>query len=155
MDKSISISLTNSVTLRNVMEADLPIFYEHQLDTDATRMAGFPSRDRDAFMVHWKKIMSNQSNILKTILFRGQVAGNIVSWEQGDDQEIGYWLGKEYWGQGIATAALTEFLILIKIRPLYAHVVKHNTASKRVLEKGGFVVCREDGEEVVLELKAA
>jgi RimJ/RimL family protein N-acetyltransferase len=142
----------NNVVLRNVMEGDLPIFYEYQLDIDATRMADFPSRDKDVFMVHWKKIMGNQNNILQTIIFNEQVAGNIVSWEQDNEQEVGYWLGKEYWGRGIATVALTGLLELIKTRPLYAHVVKHNVASLRVLGKCGFMVCRENGEEVVLEL---
>lgn len=140
----------NNVILRDVVEADLPIFYEQQLDEDATRMADFPSRDRDVFMAHWKKIMGNQTNILKTILFNGQVAGNMVSWEQDDEQDIGYWLGKEYWGKGVATSALAQFLVEIKIRPLYAHVVRHNVASRRVLEKCGFIICREDGDEVVL-----
>jgi RimJ/RimL family protein N-acetyltransferase len=131
------------------VEADLPIFHEQQLDADAAHIAGFPSRDRDAFMAHWKKIMNDQTNVLKTILFNEQVAGNIVSWEQDGEREIGYWLGKEHWGKGIATAALTELLALIKSRPLYAHVAKHNFASRRVLEKCGFMIYREDGDEVV------
>ena len=34
----------------------------------------------------------------------------------------GYWLGKEYWGKGIATQALAEYINVVKIRPLMAHV---------------------------------
>jgi len=37
--------------------------------------------------------MADDSNILKTILFDGQVAGNIVSWEQSGEREVGYWIG--------------------------------------------------------------
>src|SRR5207244_9942675 len=37
-------------------------FFEHQLDAEATRMAAFPSRDRDAFMAHWARIMSKETN---------------------------------------------------------------------------------------------
>lgn len=144
----------NNVILRNVTEADLPIFYEQQLDPEAARMANFPSRDLNSFMSHWKKIMDIPTNILKTILFNGQVAGNIVSWEQGNEREVGYWLGKEYWGKGIATASLMEFLELIKTRPLFAYVAKHNIASKRVLEKCGFVISGEDDREMVLVLRA-
>jgi hypothetical protein len=51
-----------TVTLRKVMQGDLPIFFEHQLDAEATRMAAFPSRDRDAFMAHWARIMSNETD---------------------------------------------------------------------------------------------
>ncbi len=134
----------NTVILRDVTEADLPIFFEQQLDPEATQMAAFPSRDRDAFMAHWKKIMSNENVTLKTILFEGQVAGNIVSWEQSGDWEVGYWIGKEYWGKGIGTKALAEFLGYVKTRPLYAHVAKHNVASLRVLQKCGFMISGKD-----------
>src|SRR5213595_3337010 len=51
-----------TVTLREVAQEDLPIFFEHQLDAEATRMAAFPSRDRDAFMAHWARIMSKETN---------------------------------------------------------------------------------------------
>jgi len=141
-----------NIILRNVTEADLPILFEQQLDPEASRMADFPSRDHDVFMAHWKKIMTDEKNILKTILFNEKVAGNIVSWERDGNQEVGYWLGREYWGKGIATAALTELLALIKIHPLYAHVAKQNRASKRVLEKCGFVVVEEMEEGFELKL---
>ena len=139
-----------SILLRDVIESDLPILFEQQLDPDATQMAAFPSRDKDAFMAHWTKIMADESNILKTIVFDGQAAGNIVSWEGSGEWEVGYWIGKEYWGKGIATQALLLFLDLVKIRPLYAHVAKHNIASRRVLEKCGF---RMIGMEWVLDMQ--
>jgi RimJ/RimL family protein N-acetyltransferase len=147
--------MTSDVLLRDVKEDDLPIFFKQQLDPDATEMAAFPSRDRDAFMAHWAKIMADESVILKTILFDGQVAGNIVSFVQSGTREVGYWIGKEYWGKGIATKALAVFLDQNKMRPLYAHVAKHNIGSRRVLEKCGFIITGDDkgfpnarGEEV-------
>ena len=144
--------MTNEVQLRDVNESDLPILFEQQLDPDATAMAAFPSRDRDAFMAHWKKIMAGESNILKTVVFDGQVSGNIVAWENSGEWEVGYWIGKEYWGKGIATRALALFLDLVKTRPLYAHVVRHNICSRRVLEKCGFKVIGEEPEEFILKL---
>ena len=141
--------MTNNILLRDVIESDLPILFEQQLDPDATAMAAFPSRDREAFMAHWTKIMADESNILKTIVFDGQVAGNIVGWENTGEWEVGYWIGKEYWGRGVATQALLLFLGLVKTRPLYAHVVKHNIGSRRVLEKCGF---RMFGTEWVLDM---
>ncbi len=95
-------------------------------------------------MAHWNKVIIDDSVMIKTILFNGDVVGNIVCFEQLGEREVGYWLGKEYWGKGIATQALAEFLETIKIRPLYAHVAKHNIGSRRVLEKCGFIVCGED-----------
>ena len=136
--------MSNDIQLRDVIEADLPIFYEQQLDPDATQMANFPSRDREAFMAHWTRIMADESVQLKTILFNGEVAGNIVCFDQLGEREVGYWLGKEYWGKGIATQALEQFLKTIETRPLYAHVARHNIGSRRVLEKCGFTIMAED-----------
>ena len=134
----------NTIIIRDVIKTDLTIFYEQQLDPEATQMAAFPSRDRDAFMAHWAKIMGNDNVTLKTILFDGRVAGNIVSWDQSGQWLVGYWIGREYWGKGIATKALAKLLEIVKTRPLYAHVAKHNVASLRVLQKCGFLISGND-----------
>jgi len=136
--------MTNNIQLRDVLESDLPIFFEQQLDTEATQMAAFPARNREAFMTHWTRIMADESVLIKTVVFDGNVAGNIVSFIQLGEREVGYWLGREYWGKGVATQALEQFLRLIETRPLYAHVAKHNIGSRRVLEKCGFTIAAED-----------
>ena len=138
--------MTNNISLREVQESDLPIFFEQQCDPLANQMAAFPARDRDAFMAHWAKIMKDESVILRTILFEGQVAGNVLSFEMDGKREVGYWLGQEFWGKGIATIALSLFLEQVKIRPLFAYVAKHNIASRRVLEKCGFEMYGEAKE---------
>jgi len=137
--------VTPKVMLRDVIESDLPIFLAHQLDPQATAMAAFPARESEAHFAHWAKIMADGTNILRTILADGQVAGNIVSWDASGQREVGYWLGREFWGRGIATRALELFLMEVATRPLYAHVVRHNRASRRVLEKCGFTVIGADG----------
>ena len=126
------------VSLREVRVSDLPILFEHQQDPEATRMAAFPSRDHDAFTAHWAKIMANPACALRTILVGESVAGYIGAWTDGTDRLIGYWIGREFWGRGIASAALPKFLDYETTRPLTAYVVKHNTASIRVLQKTGF-----------------
>lgn len=138
--------MTAGVTLREVVEADLPLFFEHQQDPEANAMAAFPAREREAFMAHWAKILADETLLAKTILHEGQVAGNIVSWEQDGRQEVGYWIAREFWGRGIATAALARFLDQVAKRPLYAHVARHNAASLRVLQKCGFEIAGEDLE---------
>ncbi len=145
--------MPNTVLLRDVIASDLPILFEQQFDPVANQMAAFPARDREAFMAHWAKIMADENNILKTILYGDQVAGNIVSWEHDGEREVGYWLGREFWSKGIATQALAAFLEIVSARPLYAHVVKHNLASIRVLEKCGFTITGEEAEEVILILR--
>ncbi len=136
--------MASDILLRNVIEDDLLIFYEQQLDPVATDMAAFPARHREPFLAHWQKIMADESVTLRTILFHGKVVGNIVGFERAGEREVGYWIGREYWGKGVASAALRQFLVEVKSRPLYAHVAKHNVASRRVLEKCGFTLLRED-----------
>ena len=164
MDHQAPGATTGGVRLREVTEADLPIFFAHQQDPDAIRMAAFAARDRPTFMAHWAQILADENVIVRTILVDEQVAGNIVSWSQLGEHEVGYWLGREYWGRGVATQALTAFLEHLPTRPLFARVAQHNIGSRRVLEKCGFVVIGEDrifadanGEEIaefVLILRA-
>jgi RimJ/RimL family protein N-acetyltransferase len=136
----------SEVRLRDVIDDDLPILYEHQLDPEAAKMAAFPSRERDAFMAHWARIRENERSINKTILADGRVAGSIAGFEQAGKRLVGYWVGREFWGRGVATRALAAFLEYERTRPLYAYVAKHNIGSLRVLQKCGFVVIDDDSE---------
>jgi RimJ/RimL family protein N-acetyltransferase len=141
------------VRLRAVRETDLEVFFEHQRDPVANAMAAFPPRERDAFMAHWHKILLDKTSVIRAVLWNGEVAGNVLSFMRADTREVGYWIGREYWGRGIATRALSQFLRLVADRPLYAGVALGNAASIRVLEKCGFGVHRREGEEVLLVLK--
>lgn len=136
--------MTELITLREVDTLDLPIFFTHQQDPEATRMAAFPPRDHEAFMTHWARILGDPAVLARTILVDGRIAGNLGSWTQTGERMLGYWLGREYWGRGIATAALRQFLPLIATRPLIAYVARHNLASLRVLQKCGFTITGED-----------
>ena len=121
--------------------ADLPIFFEHQRDPVASRMVAFSPRNREAFMAHWAdKILGDAGVVKKTILCGDHVAGNIVCFRQAGHHLVGYWLARESWGKGIATQALTVFLVEVGVRPLHAFVAQHNIGSIRVLEKCGFVL---------------
>jgi RimJ/RimL family protein N-acetyltransferase len=145
--------------LREVVEADLPVFHVHECDPEATAMAVFPPRERDAFMAHWARTLANPAALTRTIVCDGEVAGNIGCWWADGRRFVGYWIGREFWGRGLATRALAELVGIVETRPLYAHVVKHNVASIRVLEKCGFGQVGshtdEDGiEELLFELPA-
>ena len=136
---------TPEVRLRSVEDRDLDAFFDHQADQVAVEMAAFPARDRDQFARHWAKVRADDANVLRTIVADGRVAGNIVSWQQDGQQLLGYWVGREFWGRGVATQALTLLVDEVAVRPLYAHVVAHNVGSIRVLEKAGFQ--RDRGQE--------
>jgi RimJ/RimL family protein N-acetyltransferase len=154
--------------LRDVISADLQEFFEFQLEPEANYMAGFTAKDpsdRDAFTMHWSKILKDPSVIIKTIVDRGQVVGSVLSYEDEGKPEVSYWIAKEHWGKGIATWALSEFLNHSNTtRPIYARVAKDNMGSRRVLEKCGFSIIGqsrgfanargEEIEELLLELQA-
>jgi [ribosomal protein S5]-alanine N-acetyltransferase len=57
--------------------------------------------------------------------------------------EIGYWLGENFWGQGIISTAITEIVDFTfrkyDVNRIFAGVFEYNTASMRVLEKAGFI----------------
>ena len=144
--------MSGAVTLREVRDEDLPIFFVHQSDPESNRLASFPARDQGAFDAHWVKIRADSSIVLRTILVDGQVAGNLVSFVQRGAREVGYWIGREFWGRGVATGALAQFLELVTMRPLHAVLAPHNVASRRVLEKCGFRFENEEGDELRLVL---
>jgi RimJ/RimL family protein N-acetyltransferase len=84
------------------------------------------------------------------------VAGNVGCWEQEGRRLIGYWIGREFWGKGLATRALQELTGEVTQRPLHAWVATSNVASIRVLEKCGFVRVgsqKNDVEELLFELR--
>ena len=152
---------SSEVVLREVIDVDISVFFEHQLDPEASAMALFPSRDRETHLAHWLKILTDDTVITKTIVAGEQVAGNIVSWEHEDKRLVGYWIDRPQWGKGIATLALAEFVRQVSQRPLYAYVAKQNVGSIRVLQKCGFQVCEEtsrpqprggDADELLMKL---
>ena len=62
--------------------------------------------------------------------------------QSNKNAELGYWLGKKYWGQGIMTEAIKLILIFgfkhLKLHRIYANLFEENLPSKRILEKVGF-----------------
>ena len=124
--------------MRPVIEEDFGIFYEHQRDPASVEMSAFPARDHAAHVAHWRKITSDPTCVTRAILVDGAVAGNLGAWVEDGTREIGYVLGQDFWGRGIATRALTAFLEDFEQRPIEAWVADHNVASVRVLEKCGF-----------------
>ena len=154
------------LVLRNVVEDDLPLFFDFQLDPDANYMAAFTTKDptnREAFTAHWNKILADPTTINRTIVCDGKVVGSVSSYEEASKPEVTYWIGRAHWGKGLATRALTAFLAQVNTtRPIYARVAKDNLGSRRVLEKCGFQVVDEmkgfanargaEIEELLLEL---
>jgi RimJ/RimL family protein N-acetyltransferase len=135
--------VTPRVALRQVLPEDVPSFYAYQDDPQARGLAAVPARDRPAFDAHWRRIIAGETGTARTILLDGELAGYVLCFGPSEAREVGCWIGRPYWGRGVATEALSLFLVDIHERPLHAHVAEHNAASIRVLEKCGFRRCRE------------
>ena len=151
--------------LREVRDEDLAVLFEQWADPVAVHMAAFTAPDHmdwDAFERRWSRLRADETVLAKVIAVDDDVAGTIGSWGDSGEREVTYWIGRSYWGKGIATDALKAFLAIDRSRPLHARVASDNVASRRVLEKCGFrVVATERGfaearsgeiEELVLRL---
>jgi RimJ/RimL family protein N-acetyltransferase len=160
MSNPIHDPLKSKIELRDIQPADLDAFFAYQQDQGAVHMAAFTAKDptdRAAFDAHWQRIMADKNNTNKTILYNGEVAGHVASFIMFGELEVTYWLDRAYWGKGVATRALSEFLTTVqKKRPIYGRAAKDNLGSRRVLEKCGFKYIGEEkgyanarGEEIL------
>ncbi|MDP1872674.1 GNAT family N-acetyltransferase [Phenylobacterium sp.] len=126
-----------------MIPGDLPIFFEQQRDLAANRMAAFGAadpEDRGAFMAHWDRLLKTPGVTARTVEVAGDVAGHILNHTTAGSPSVSYWIGKPWWGQGVATRALLAFVDRIATRPVEARVAKDNIASLKVLQHAGFVI---------------
>ncbi|MGW5365967.1 GNAT family N-acetyltransferase [Actinopolymorpha pittospori] len=159
----------SDITLREVVDDDIPVFHAHQLDPVAIHMAAFTPpdpTDRAAFAQRWARHLADPDIAARTVLADGVVVGHVASYVDSGHTEVTYWIGSDHWGRGIATRALQKFIAQVATtRPLYARAVKDNAGSLRVLSRCGFRTQGEDRgfahgrgaevEEYVLVLEAA
>jgi RimJ/RimL family protein N-acetyltransferase len=125
--------------LRAVAAGDLETLFDQQADPEANQLASVPARTHEDFLAHWGRILADPSVLKRAVVVDGALAGHVIVFLRDGRREIGYWLGRAYWGRGIASRAVAEVLGLERRRPLFAGVVASNLGSLRVLEKAGFV----------------
>lgn len=91
--------------------------------------------------------MLNPTNVF-AIEIEGKAVGGIgihpLSDVECKNAEMGYWLAEPYWGNGIITRAIQQMIEYgfdnFDINRIFARPFGTNTASKKVLEKSGFVL---------------
>ncbi|MDX2148091.1 MAG: GNAT family N-acetyltransferase [Planctomycetota bacterium] len=138
----MSARRSHDVRLRLTTLDDIERLFQIQLDPLANTLAGTKPRDRAAFEALWATVLSAspaEGYVPRTIVADDRLAGSIGVFKRDERSEIGYWIAREHWGQGIATRALSLMLEEVRARPLFASVVSHNDASLRVLARNGFV----------------
>ncbi len=110
-------------------------------------MAAFGGEESDsqaAFQTRWERMLSDTAVLARTVLWNGRIVGSVLQFELFQKPSVAYWIGREFWGRGIATRALAALLRESPVRPLYARVAKDNLASRKVLENCGFKMSGED-----------
>ncbi len=95
--------------------------------------------DEEAYLAKHTRFLKDPTITSRTILVDNAIAGSIAKFVMYGDAEITYWIDKKFWGQGVASAALTAFLDIETTRPLFGRVAFDNYGSQRVLEKYGFI----------------
>jgi RimJ/RimL family protein N-acetyltransferase len=140
-----------SCTLRSWRSGDEDSLVRHADDRDIwiNLRDSFPHPYTRDYAQAWLRLVAEwtpETNFAVTV--GGEAVGGIGITLQDDvsrrSAEIGYWLGRAYWGRGIATAAvraLTDWAFAhFDLCRLYAGVFEWNPASARVLEKAGYVL---------------
>lgn len=130
-----------AVALRSLDDADLDVLFDLMRDPESVRMAAFTAKDpndRKAFDAHMAKVRSAPDVTTRAITRDGQFVGSIASFVIEGETELTYWIDRSVWGQGVASRALSQFLQILEIRPIYARAASDNIGSLKVLQKAGF-----------------
>jgi RimJ/RimL family protein N-acetyltransferase len=137
------------VRLRTLQDEDLDPLFEMMRDPVAVKMAAFTPPDPDdrpAFDRHQARVRALPDAENRAVTVDGRFAGTIASFVMEGDTEITYWIDRPWWGQGVASRALSLFLSDVTVsRPLFARAASDNAGSLAVLRKAGF---REAGRAV-------
>jgi RimJ/RimL family protein N-acetyltransferase len=145
------ILTTNRLILRPWREDDAPELYYHAKDPEVGPSAGWPvhtsvenSRqvikdflsDKHTFAV----VLKQTNKPIGSIGLKMSERSNLEFGE--NERELGYWLCKEYWGQGLIPEAVKEILRFgfeqLNLNKIWCGYFEGNEKSKRVQEKCGF-----------------
>lgn len=133
---------TNPIRLTQTVEEDLDSFFYFQLDKEANYIAAFTAKDptdKAAYSKKYTAHLADPTICMRTIKRGDVIVGSIAKFVMEGEAGITYWIDRPFWGQGIATRSLTDFLMTESTRPIFGHVAFDNHGSQRVLEKCGFV----------------
>lgn len=137
------------VELRTITREDLPVIWRLYGDPEVRRFLGagvkpvYPEDEEEWYA----RIRSSRDTVAYAVTVRGsdRVVGVVdIHWIDAAARHgaIGYWIGRQYWGRGYATEAVSLMLRYgfewLGLNKVWARVYEYNKASIRVLEKNGF-----------------
>ena len=130
------------IILTKTEPEDLPFLFQFQLDREANYLAAFTPKDpydQAAYIKKYAGHLADPSIHMRTIRLNELIVGSIAKFMIENEAELTYWIDKNYWGQGIATAALQAFLKMESTRTIHGRVAFDNYGSRKVLENCGFI----------------
>ncbi|MEQ1578760.1 MAG: GNAT family N-acetyltransferase [Hyphomicrobium sp.] len=134
---------TNRLILRPLRQDDAPSIALHAGDWAVASMtARIPYPYDESLSQQWISGLE-EGEFVRGIEFNGELIGATGYFPHDDDAvEIGYWIGKPWWGQGFATEAARELVrycfTTAGIKRLVCCHFIDNPGSQRVIEKLGF-----------------
>ena len=150
---------TERILLRRWQESDADALFKYASDPDVGPRAGWPphksvdeSREiiRNVFNTEtmWAVIWKETGEAIGCAGYLPATNCNLNI--PGDECEVGYWIGKPYWGRGICTEALKlviDYCFNVKgFKALWGDYFPENPASGRVMQKCGF---KDTGRETL------
>lgn len=137
------------IKLEKTTKKDLEILFVFQTNKDGIMMAAFTSEnpnDKIAYLKKWSAIVENPKINMQTIRLENKIVGSVIHFDMMNETNVSYWIDQKFWGMGIATKALNEFINNSDKRPLFGRVAFDNFGSQKVLEKCGFKsIAKEKG----------
>lgn len=162
------VQLAGNLSIRRYRASDVPAMARHANNVKVWQNLRnrFPNPYTEARAVEWMELIASESKLVKsgpwtaesgasgpalptsyTIALNDEFIGSI-GLEFGDDiyfrtAEVGYWLGEEFWGQGIMVRVVEGFVpwvwstfgVLVRLN---VETNENNKGSQRVLERTGF-----------------
>lgn len=151
---------TARLRFRPWRESDVEALFRYASDPEVGARAGWPPHtDREGSLAVIRNVFSNDHTWAMELKETGEAVGCMGYYPCGEsnieigenDAEVGYWLGRPYWGQGLCTEALRGMIGYCfnqkGFRTLWGDFFEDNPASGRVMEKCGF---RDTGKYNVL-----
>lgn len=144
---NFNIMTDHNIILTITEENDLNAFFQFQLNEEANYLAAFTAKDpndKTAYIEKYTPFLTDPTINMRTIKVKDIIVGSIAKFIMENKAEITYWIDRDFWGQGIATTALKNFLKIEQSRPIYGRTAFDNYGSQKVLEKCGFVRIGQD-----------
>lgn len=149
---------TERLILRHWKVSDAADLYEYAKDPDVGPVAGWPvHRNIEQSRNYIRSVFGGEETYAICLKKDGRAIGAVgLTWndrtdvtDHNDECELGYWIGKPYWGQGLVPEASEEVLRHafedLHMRRVWCTTYAGNTKSQRVQEKLGF------GQQKVVE----